>query len=136
MEQYHKRTHKRKLRPSDHNNACEVCSDDDGTNTEFGRLFKCEYCNVVAHKACIELQCNDLPREKEDSWTCPECAREIAEVKHNSSCTECNEAEFINDDIQRAIKLLEMLERQRAAREGEGGSEGEVTLTSNPNLQP
>ena len=127
MDEYHRRVCKRKTKPSDWNDACEYCAAADGTNAVYGRLFKCKFCNVVAHKQCIESQHNDLPTHKDDHWTCPECAREINEVKHNSSCLECNESEFINDDIMRAIKLLESLEQRRAGDPmdgGEGGGEG------------
>jgi len=135
MEEYHKRVHRRKTRPSDWNDECEVCSDDNSTEAVCGRVYKCKYCNVVAHKQCIEQQHNDLPTANDDHWTCWECAREINEVKHNSNCAECNEAEFISDDIRRGIKLLETLEQGEIATGGggkgamdvEGESDGEVS---------
>ena len=53
----------------------------------------------------------DLPQGKGD-WTCWQWVRDIDAVRHTNSWNECNEAEFIIDDLSTGIALLSKLEAE------------------------
>ena len=122
----------RNSKRSDWNGSCEVCAEVTGKVEISGNLEMCKYCNVVAHKLCIQRAHCDLPSHKDGSWACWDCVREIDSSQHNMSCDKCNESEYIVQDVHRMIQLLQSVEVLAAARlqqenasvGGKGGKQG------------
>ena len=73
----------------DWNGVSEYCND-----RRAGNMFMCKYFNVVAHKECVMRTHCDLPQQRDGSWTCCECAREIESVQHVNCC--CDTV-YLND---------------------------------------
>lgn len=113
--------HHRQPQSGDWNDECEVCA-----GKESGNVFKCSHCAAVAHNGCIEREHWDLSQGTEDEWTCWECARDLDKAQHSSSCNECNEADFIVEDISIGIKLLAKSEKLAASDETTSAEDGDV----------
>ena len=59
------------LWPHEHNDLCEVCS-------VGGDILCCDFCNVVYHLGCLDMDTSSVPR---GCWACPACITQLGEVK-------------------------------------------------------
>jgi hypothetical protein len=94
----------RPVTPNDHSKICMFCERDVRV-----RKFKCSHCQNVAHKQCIQGNCNDFP-QGDDAWKCPECVRDADSLKHTNDCAECNEWSQLKQDMDAVIDTLAVME--------------------------
>ena len=106
--------------PQDWNDQCECCAGVAGKTEEIGVLYKCSYCNVVAHKQCIERTHNDL--DGKEDWTCWDCSRDLGALNHDSSCNQCNEHDDIANSVRRGIDVLKHFESIKSSSSNSGSN--------------
>lgn len=89
---------------NDHYSTCRLCGD-----RLTGSMYTCSHCPNISHLKCIQKDCNDIPQDG-DKWICTNCVRKMDNVNHTNECAQCNEWNYLNEDINSMINSLEIVE--------------------------